>query len=858
MGKISDELKDQAKKKAKKLAKKILIKIAPYLLGFLVILCISSALFGIFNAVAQKFTEIASNIGNFVATTWKWITDDYWIDIGEEITLEVEEGEEKTQTLIDHYMEQMEKLGVSLEDLRLLGEADYNNPDLLNDPASKVLVQKYLAEFVRADLISQEIHRRRGSSLVNPNNEFEVDGGVYLYRTKKEDEEGVASVNNNTIYRMEYKEYDEFMKEQENPSYSDAEKIFTIDKDTNELLYYKVDKVQTITSTFGSIKMEDTQITLEIQREDYRSLIQKYVMPYEFLVNLCMITQNPEFVYHVACLARNTNIQLMIQDNLVITTTEEITTAKMETYKKQIDPKPEAGKESESFVSSKEDEEIEYKKTIETTDTPQLCVAKVNTWSYGMLNKYTNAIYTEEAEEGPISQPNVTNEGVTYTENVIKPGEYTMPQKYTYQIIYKMTDCKKMINISIVRNEYRPAVIVDETKKSKQFLGLLRNDTGECVDEQDIENCVENAVFNRNGYNVKYTIPNSTKEEMPIHKLQSGEQMLYKLLEMRTSNTQDLSTYNQKMQGLKEYMQYIMTFPENEWFDLDNDELDDLLESDDYDNATYGIFWWPLDPNVECRITSYFENREAPTEGASTDHEAIDIAVVTGSNVLASADGVVEFAGGNPTKGYGYYIIIDHQNGFKTKYAHNSQLLVKTGDIVTRGQVIAKSGSTGTSTGPHLHFEIILNGEKVNPLDYVSMSNKQPSYPIYNLTNDQKLDVIYAVVAQECANSYEGALAVITCVLNRCESQAWQNYGGNDPYAQITYSGQFAYSTSVDANQNYKKYLGGKAPIHVKNAVNDALNKGIRNHNYTRFRTATDEYKKKYPNGQDIGGNWYF
>ncbi len=127
---------------------------------------------------------------------------------------------------------------------------------------------------------------------------------------------------------------------------------------------------------------------------------------------------------------------------------------------------------------------------------------------------------------------------------------------------------------------------------------------------------------------------------------------------------------------------------------------------------------WPLPGHT--RITSYFGYRVAPTKDASTYHKGIDISANTGTDVVAAIAGTVVTA----TYAYasGNYIVIDHGNGVRTTYCHASKLLVKAGDEVKRGQVIMKVGSTGVSTGPHLHFGIYINGVAVNPLDYVDSS----------------------------------------------------------------------------------------------------------------------------------------
>lgn len=99
-------------------------------------------------------------------------------------------------------------------------------------------------------------------------------------------------------------------------------------------------------------------------------------------------------------------------------------------------------------------------------------------------------------------------------------------------------------------------------------------------------------------------------------------------------------------------------------------------------------------------------------------HKGIDYGTSTGTKVRAADNGKV-IVSGYSTGGYGYYIIIDHGNGMKTLYGHNSQLLVDVGDVVEQGQTIARSGNTGNSTGPHCHFEVLINDANVNPANYV-------------------------------------------------------------------------------------------------------------------------------------------
>ncbi|MGI6642869.1 MAG: M23 family metallopeptidase [Bacillota bacterium] len=116
-------------------------------------------------------------------------------------------------------------------------------------------------------------------------------------------------------------------------------------------------------------------------------------------------------------------------------------------------------------------------------------------------------------------------------------------------------------------------------------------------------------------------------------------------------------------------------------------------------------------------ITSDFGSRRHPITGGSDTHEGVDIAASYGQGIVAPADGVVTFSGYK--SGYGYCIIINHSFGFETLYAHCSRLSVSSGQEVQRGQRIADVGQSGTATGPHLHYEVHVEGQKVDPRDFL-------------------------------------------------------------------------------------------------------------------------------------------
>jgi len=146
--------------------------------------------------------------------------------------------------------------------------------------------------------------------------------------------------------------------------------------------------------------------------------------------------------------------------------------------------------------------------------------------------------------------------------------------------------------------------------------------------------------------------------------------------------------------------------------DVKADQLS-VLEALLVEGSAQRKFLPTLPPIENINYTSNFGYRIDPFNGHQTFHEGVDFAAETGTPINAAASGKVIYADFHPA--YGKSVEIDHGNGLVTRYAHGSELLVKEGDLVVRGQRISRVGSTGRSTGPHLHFEVRLNGVPQNP-----------------------------------------------------------------------------------------------------------------------------------------------
>ena len=192
---------------------------------------------------------------------------------------------------------------------------------------------------------------------------------------------------------------------------------------------------------------------------------------------------------------------------------------------------------------------------------------------------------------------------------------------------------------------------------------------------------------------------------------------------MRENKKKEIKKYNDKIKTSKaqadEYARQAAQAEEEveKLLKAKQEEIDRQSSADmEKTGGGNGTLRWPL--KITGRISSGFGRRHSPTAGASSYHKGIDIAVPSGTPIVAAESGTVVTAAYSSSAGN--YVMISHGNRLYSVYMHCSKLAVTEGDSVKRGQVIAYAGSTGISTGSHLHFGVSKNGTYVNPLSYVS------------------------------------------------------------------------------------------------------------------------------------------
>ncbi|MBR3932565.1 MAG: M23 family metallopeptidase [Clostridia bacterium] len=219
-------------------------------------------------------------------------------------------------------------------------------------------------------------------------------------------------------------------------------------------------------------------------------------------------------------------------------------------------------------------------------------------------------------------------------------------------------------------------------------------------------------------------IENSLKivEELKA-KLVTEKEAVLKLKEEQNAKNATLQSYRDESEQIISGLQKTIEDAEAQYAAADKAEkeareaAEKAAKSGKYEippNFVGGQFMWPSNTTI---VTSPYGYRIHPVTKRQRFHSGVDIGASYGTNIYAANSGTVVVAGYN-TGGYGNYVVINHGGGYSTLYAHCSALKVSSGQHVERGQVIALCGSTGMSTGPHIHFEIQLNGKTTNPMSY--------------------------------------------------------------------------------------------------------------------------------------------
>ena len=306
--------------------------------------------------------------------------------------------------------------------------------------------------------------------------------------------------------------------------------------------------------------------------------------------------------------------------------------------------------------------------------------------------------------------------------------------------LFKIIAIALAIIIAIMFIKFRPAYSVSLNGEDIGYVGDEEKFKNE-VNENILTPSESNVAFVELD-NVEYTFSlvsrSEVNEDEVMLALEQSAQNVYRVFEVADLNNEETKVYVNTMEEAEEIVstlkeQYGEIEPDlviNQIYldnadevneetiklakqELTNSLQEELEEKQEIDSRTVNGIYLAVVP-VTGRITSRFGAVESIRDHT---HKGIDIAATRGTPILATASGKVSFAGWS--SGYGYLVKIDHGNGVETYYGHCSKLYVSAGDTVEAGEQIAAVGSTGNSTGNHLHFEIRLDGKQVNPQTYV-------------------------------------------------------------------------------------------------------------------------------------------
>ena len=263
----------------------------------------------------------------------------------------------------------------------------------------------------------------------------------------------------------------------------------------------------------------------------------------------------------------------------------------------------------------------------------------------------------------------------------------------------------KLYNITILMKIDRD--LMKSKKESEENITLEKNAIEEYLKEEEIR---KNDV-------VKKQIELIDKQSEFIVIKEKEEKQMYELQALESEKNNLIVSLEGVQNSLQNQIEDLLSY--NEELQAELDRIFEDIENGSPDNGATpesgneSVFLRPVDGVITCE----FGPRINPVTFEAGFHNGIDYAGNTGEAIRATKSGVVEYSGW--IEGYGYTIILNHGDGIKSLYAHSSQLIVSVGNSVQQGETVALIGSTGMSTGPHLHFEIRVNGQPVDPFDYI-------------------------------------------------------------------------------------------------------------------------------------------
>ncbi len=451
-----EALKESSKQAGKKLVNKVVSKLIPYIIPVILIIFAGALLLGVFNAVGDKVQELVNSIIDF-------------------FTIEYYGAIDVKDTDVDQIINSIADMGINLDSLKLMGDIDYNDPN--NAEKKQESMRKYIKAFYEAQAITQTLNTKP-NWFENWTRGDKVYGNVYVYRTNSN------ATTSNDRFQLDYKPLDEFQTKANNKD-SDIYKFFTMDTDGNLV--------------FASIINGDVQIF----NKDYKSVISQYTTQMNFFLYLAMVTENPEFVYKVTDLVKDSKIDITIMDNKITTTTSGTETKTPVTQAVASDGSltgtPTKGTPTQTTIAAE---------TV-TTLSPQPQITYVKTWFCEQTITYT--------------KDTIDNPAQTYTYN--RDNEETMADE---------TAEDGTVNNNIKTWYIDKSKTMTTSSHSEKFKETGRSEVQDRTGERgDGESSFIGLL------DVDLKIPNSTREEKAGQNFVSGAELLCYLLQ-KDSTLQNL------------------------------------------------------------------------------------------------------------------------------------------------------------------------------------------------------------------------------------------------------------------------------------------------------------------------------